>query len=95
MIISLEEVKLYLRLDNLEEDSLIEPLIGAAEAYLKNATGMDFDRTNHLARLFCLILIADWYDNRGLTVGKVGDEVRPIIDSILAQLSYCYPEVPE
>lgn len=95
MIITLEETKQYLRVDNIEEDVLIESLINAAETYLTNATGKTFDSSNHLARLFCLTLVTDWYENRGLTVGKVGAEIRPVIDSMLAQLNYCYPEVVE
>ncbi|MGI6449034.1 MAG: head-tail connector protein [Desulfitobacteriia bacterium] len=95
MIVTLEEAKAYLRVDHTEEDALIESLINAAESYLVNATSKTFDSTNHLARLFCLTLITDWYENRGLTVGRVGGEIRPVIDSMLAQLNYCYPEVVE
>ncbi len=95
MIISLEEAKTYLRVDSSEEDDLIKSLIDAAEIYLKNATGRSFDDSNHIARLFCLTLVTDWYENRGLVVGKVGEEIRPVIESLLAQLNYCYPEVVE
>lgn len=95
MIITIEEAKQYLRLDGDEEDFLIESLITAAEIYLKNATGNTFDNTNHLARLFCITLVTDWYENRGLTVDKVGDGIRPVIDSLIAQLNHCYPEVTE
>jgi uncharacterized phage protein (predicted DNA packaging) len=95
LIISLEEAKTYLRVDSSEEDDLIKSLIDAAEIYLKNATGRSFDDSNHIARLFCLTLVTDWYENRGLVVGKVGEEIRPVIESLLAQLNYCYPEVVE
>lgn len=93
MIISLEEAKTYLRVDNSEEDDLIENLIEAAKVYLENATGNTFDSSNYLARLFCLTLVTDWYENRGLVVGKVGEEIRPVINSLLVQLNYSYPEV--
>ena len=93
MIISLEEAKTYLRVDSSEEDDLIKSLIDAAEIYLKNATGRSFDDSNHIARLFCLTLVTDWYENRGLVVGKVGEWIRPVINSLLAQLNYSYPEV--
>jgi len=96
LLITLEETKQYLRVETDEDDALITSLINAAETYLTNATGNTFDDTNHLARLFCLVLVTDWYENRGLTVGKVGPEIRPVINSLLAQLSYCYsPEVEE
>ncbi len=92
MLITLKETKEYLRVDGDEDDSLIESLINASEEYLKNATGKTFNSTNHLARLFCLVLVVDWYENRGLTAGKVGDKIRPVIDSMLAQFNYCYSE---
>jgi uncharacterized phage protein (predicted DNA packaging) len=95
LIITLEETKQYLRVDGTIDDALIESLINAAETYLINATGKTFDSSNYLARLFCLTLVTDWYENRGLTVGRVGEEIRPVIDSMLAQLNYCYPEVVE
>lgn len=92
MLIALEETKQYLRVDTDVDDTLIASLINAAESYLTNATGKTFDNTNPLARLFCLVLVVDWYENRGLSAGKVGDGIRPVISSMLAQLNYCYPE---
>lgn len=92
MLITLEETKQYLRVDTDVDDTLITSLIDGAEAYLINATGKTFDNTNSLARLFCLVLVVDWYENRGLTAGKVGSGVRPVISSMLAQLNHCYEE---
>lgn len=93
MIVTLEETKQYLRIDDNESDALITSLINAAGVYLENATGNQFDNTNPLARLFCWVLIADWFENREY-VGKVSDKIRPIAESILTQLKYCYqPEV--
>jgi uncharacterized phage protein (predicted DNA packaging) len=89
MIVSLDEVKTWLRVDFSEDDALITTLINAAEEYLKNATGITFDATNHLAKIFCMTLIADWYENREM-IGKVTDQTRPIIQSILTQLTYSY-----
>lgn len=89
MIVTLEEAKNWLRVDFSEDDALITTLINAAEEYLKNATGTTFDATNHLAKIFCMTLIADWYENREM-IGKATDQTRPIIQSILAQLTYSY-----
>jgi uncharacterized phage protein (predicted DNA packaging) len=87
MIVSLEEVKSWLRIDFSEDDALLTTLISAAEAYLKNATGVEYDENNHLAKLFCMTLISDWYENREM-IGKASDQIRPIINSILMQLTY-------
>lgn len=95
MIITLEETKQYLRVDGTEDDALITSLIDAAETYLSNATGNTFDATNSLAKLFCWVLVTDWYENRELAIGKIGEKIRPIVDSMLAQLSHCYQPPPE
>jgi uncharacterized phage protein (predicted DNA packaging) len=87
MIVSLDEVKNWLRIDFSEDDALLTTLISAAEEYLKNATGITYDSTNHLAKLFCMTLISDWYENREM-IGKASDQIRPIINSILMQLTY-------
>lgn len=89
MIVSIDEAKKWLRVDHNDEDNMIQMLIKAAEKYLKNATGNTFDSSNELAQLFCLVLVADWYENREM-IGKVSDKIRHTVDSILAQLSYCY-----
>lgn len=89
MIVSLDEVKNWLRIDFSEDDALLTTLISAAEEYLKNATGVEFDENNHLAKLFCMTLISDWYENREM-IGKATDQTRPIIQSILTQLTYSY-----
>jgi uncharacterized phage protein (predicted DNA packaging) len=91
LILNLQEVKEFLRIEQefIEEDSVINMLITAAESYLFNATGIQFDATSSLAKLFCLVLITDWYENRDM-IGKASDTVRLTIDSILIQLQYCY-----
>lgn len=95
MIITLEETKGYLRVDAADDDALITSLMEAAETYLSNATGNTFDATNSLAKLFCWVLVTDWYENRE-HVGRASDKVRPIVESMLAQLKHCYhPPDPE
>jgi len=88
-IVTLDEAKEYLRLDAPDEDALVETLIAAAETYLYNATGITYNSANELARLCVLILVADWFENRE-AVGHVTQNVRRSIQSIMAQLKYCY-----
>lgn len=88
MIIELEETKEWMRVDGDEDDAAIDTLIKSAELYLKNATGRKYDHTNQLAKLFCLVLVTDWYENRELKGEKVGEKVRFIIQSMLTQLQY-------
>lgn len=91
MILTLAETKEFLKLeiDFVNEDNFIQLLISASEAFLFNATGIKFDSTNSLAKLYCLVLISDWFDDRTI-IGKASDKIRFTIDSISTQLKYCY-----
>lgn len=87
----LEEVKLWLRIDHDEEDGLIEMLIESAKNYFKNATGYELNGDPQ-AKLFCLVLITDWYENRDLVGHRVSEKVRFTIQSMLTQLTYSKEE---
>lgn len=86
MIIELAETKEWLRVDGNDEDNILEIIIGAAEGYLNNATGHEFDNTNPQAKLFCWVLVTDWYENRELIGSKPSEKVRFSIQSMLTQL---------
>lgn len=92
MIVTLEETKNWLKDVPEEDNPVVEMLIQAAETYLHNATGNQFDSTNQLAKLFCMVLITDWYENRE-AVGRTTDKTRPIVESMVGQLKHCY-ELP-
>ena len=49
-MLTLEEVKLYLRISGDDEDVLLLSLIKADEGYLYNDTGNSFDSTDELAK---------------------------------------------
>lgn len=92
MIVSFSEALTYLKLESDDltkaESGEITGLIKAAEVCLYNATGVTYTSRNALAKLFCRMLICDWYDGRG-TAGEIGNNAR----GILTQLKYCKPGV--
>lgn len=90
MILGMTDTREWLR-DYETQESTLQMLINAAEEYLENATGKDFDHSNNLAKLFCLVLVTDWNENRQM-VGKVSEKIRFTIDSMLLQLKYCDQE---
>lgn len=47
MIITLQEIKEYARIDIEEDDQLLQGLILAAEEYLKNATGKEYPENDN------------------------------------------------
>lgn len=89
MILTLEETKKWLRIDD-DEDDIVQILIGASETYLNNAVEVEFDETNQLAKLYCLVLCADWYENRDLIGQQPSDKVRFTVQSIMTQLQNAY-----
>lgn len=93
MIVTVERVKEYARIDYEQDEPLIQGLILAAEQYLKNATGKEyppFDSDGNsiiypLEELYLFQLVIYWYDNRNL-IGKVGEDFSKMTKSLLLQL---------
>lgn len=90
-MVTLEDMKKYLRVDGSDEDDLITSLIESAEQYIINTTG----KTNNGSALYLLcekIFVAHWYENRGI----VGEEIElPQAGQALLthiKLSDAYPE---
>jgi uncharacterized phage protein (predicted DNA packaging) len=88
MIVSLDEAKEWLAVDHDLHDGMISRIIGAAEKYIENGTGNLFDSTNELAQQLALVLVSDMYDNR--TFSGPSETIRPIVNSMIQQLTYCY-----
>lgn len=89
----LEELKLFLRIDGEEEDTLIEGLKLGAEEYLKNA-GITKDYNKELYKLSIRILVSHWYENRSVeTVGKNVSKIAFGLETIITQLKYTQGDV--
>ena len=69
---TLNDVKLYLRVDGYDEDDVIQSLIDAAKEFIKIGTGVTFTDTDARHVLTLKMLVAHWYDNRGL-VGSTAE----------------------
>ncbi len=81
-----DELKLYLRVDSSDEDTLIAELQAAAEEYLVNAgVAKDYERGTY--KLAIKILVSHWYDNRGLA-GSISKQLEYSLSSLISQLKY-------
>lgn len=90
MIMQLSDAKEFLRIETSfsDEDSLITSLLLAGESYMENATGKKFSGTNELAKLCLKMLIAHWYENRGVVTFNNANSKLPYgVDCLLSQLS--------
>lgn len=87
MIVTLPEVKQYLRLEleHTEDDQLLETMVSAAEEYLFSATGKEFISSSPRAKLLVLVLVAEWYENRE-AIGHVSMRLKDTVRSLLLQL---------
>lgn len=90
-ILSLSEAKKYLKFDDdyTDEDGDVEPLIDAAETYLKNA-GCTLNTVDEVAKLAIKMLVVHWYENRE-PIGS-GNKLAYGLQSLITQLKYCYSE---
>lgn len=89
----LEELKLFLKIDDNEEDNLIQGLNLSAEEYLTNA-GIIKDYSKELYKLAIKILVSHWYENRAVeTVGKNVTKIAFGLDTIIIQLKYTQGDI--
>ena len=94
MIVTVEQMKDYLRIDGEDEEETLKDLISIAETYLLNAGATIKDNEGNyigLAQLAVKQLVVHWYENRE-AVGK-SERLTFSLDNILTQLKFCYEEV--
>ncbi len=88
----LEELKVFLKVDWEEEDSLIENLYLASKIYLERLIAKSYDNLSQdLQKLFDLYIYAmvnECYLNRQLTLEKNEQNIRHIYQSIIHELKY-------
>jgi len=91
----LNDVKLYLRVDGDEDDTLISSLILTAKRYIENGTGITIEMANNsekikpIYNLALELLISHWYENREIE-GTNKNKLSFSIDSLLLQLEAEY-----
>jgi len=102
---TLEDAKIYLRVDVDDDDDLIQALITAAESYLKEQTGktkmvIDIDpetetlvttdiRTSELWNLAVKLLVAHWYENRGVEIPGNLTKINHSVDALAHHIAMC------
>ena len=68
MVLTVQEVKMHLRIGHDEEDGLIESLIlqaqAAAENFCRESFDSDFDSPPEPVRLAVLLMVSHYYENR-------------------------------
>ena len=88
MALMLDDVKLYIRVDSDDEDTLIQDLMDAAKGYLQRMTGKLYtdDAVWNMAVKY---LCSHWYENRDDTVVGRDAKVDHTIDSLISHIALC------
>jgi hypothetical protein len=81
--ITIDDIKNYLHVYHSEDDKLIEAILVACKAFVKNYTGLQPEQLNISEDLSMAVLIlsSELYDNRVYTVENTN--VNPAIQAIL------------
>lgn len=87
-IITLEEAKLFLRVDHSEEDALISGFIEAAQEACENHLGQGLDELGNeipkTIRQAAFFLVGHYYSNRtAVVVGTIANELPLAVKSLL------------
>lgn len=78
--LTLDEIKIFLRIDHDADDEYIEMCKNSAKAYILSACG-DVDFSESKVRMVECMLIADYYENR--TLGGKGSYSQAISSMLL------------
>lgn len=63
-MITLNDLKLYMRIDDNFEDDLLDSLLKSAKEYLSTCNITENNRLSSLYDLAIKMLVSHWYDNR-------------------------------
>ena len=83
---TLDDVKLYLRIDTDEEDSEVQTLINASIGYIESTTGKKYSDNSPLMEQLSLLLISHWYSNRNSSNKSsiIGEYPHSITDMLIS-----------
>jgi len=95
---TLEELKLYLRVDGNDEDALIQSFLTAATNYIQRQTGKTKVRSgdgyvsienDELYNLCVKLMVAHWHSNRGVEIPGTLTKITHSVDALINHISMC------
>lgn len=86
-MVTVEDLKNSLRIDNVEDDKLIQTFINSAEGYIKSAVGKQADSLENDDRykVAVIFLAGMYYQKRAETEVKIPYQIRSIIGQLQAE----------
>lgn len=89
---TLEEAKLYMRVDDDTDDALITSLLAAAQQYVERKTGKIYKPEDELWNLCIKQLVIHWYENREVQATSTRNNLVTIdhtAEAIISHISLC------
>ncbi|HYH05377.1 MAG TPA: head-tail connector protein [Bacillota bacterium] len=86
---TIDELKLYIKVDNTEEDNLISAFRTAAIDYIQQATGKTYAENSEVWNLAIKLLVRHWYENRVAEVPGSLSKVSYSVDSLINHIALC------
>ena len=85
-IITVADAREWLRLDNSDNDPIIEQLLDGASEYIETATGLNIDQqlTSPLCKTATKFLLSLWYD----PTQKDTDRLQRTVDNLLKTIRH-------
>lgn len=87
--LTLDDVKLYLRVDSNDEDALLQDLMEGAVSFLERMTGKVCMPDDAVWKMAIKYLCAHWYENRDDTVAGRDAKVDYTIDCLISHIALC------
>lgn len=88
-MLTVEEIKKYLRIDNDEEDLLIEGQMKAAMRYIEKTTGKTYQEDDEVWNVCVKMLVAHWYENRGVQSSRGNVKYEYSVTSLMNHIALC------
>lgn len=89
---TLDDAKIYMRVDDDADDALITSLIAAAQQYIERKTGKTYKPEDELWNLCIKQLVIHWYENREVQATSTRSNLVTIdhtADSIISHIALC------
>ena len=85
-MLTLDEVKKYLRIDFDDDDFYIKDLINLSKSYIQQQTGVCYSPNDAVYNQAVLFMVAHFYDNRSSVSEKAINEVPMTLTSMIKHI---------
>ena len=83
-MVTLEEVKLHMKVDNSAENALIQTYINGAEDFIRRFCGQDFeDALPPVVKVACLMIVAGMYEGRQHVLATEGRSANVVVNNLV------------